>query len=140
MAATLRKLRLKFELLKDTEVVSYVSTVNGVVTRWLFKVPALVTDNYMQAGNKELIVMRVFGNGQFVLSAYPILKRPPKRKRTAEQGSPFLSPLAVLKLPFRWGTNSGYYCVVYKDGLFDQHFPLLKDSPQIADFGFVFDV
>lgn len=139
MAATLRKFQTKFELLKDTTAISYVSTVNGVVTRWLFKVPAVITDNYMQAGNKALIVMRMFGNGQFVLASHPILKRPPKRKRTAEQGSPFLSPVAVLKLPFRWGTNVGYYCVVYNDGLVEQHFPLLRDSPQIADFGFVFD-
>lgn len=120
----------------DSFSVSYISMEFGHTTRYVFHIPEMLPHGYA-VNAPEFIALRNHGIPQNPIVVCRLAKKPAKKGRGPAAIENSEHPLLILCLPYAYGSLEGYYCMFYRNNVFDSKQIITKENP--GQFAYIFE-
>jgi hypothetical protein len=126
---------LKETNLGDTFPISYISLEPGKSTRFILKVPYMLPHGYaVNLPPSVILINHGHCLKPFVICPLKKKYRHGGRTKPSEQVE---QPLSILCLPYSYGASSGYYCVFYRNNIYERTQVILREQP--GEYGYLFE-
>ena len=107
----------------------------GRTTRYMFHLPEMLPHGYAVNAPEFIAIRNLAAVDSIVVCR--LAKKPAKKGRGPAAIENSEHPLLIICLPYSYGSIVGYYCMFYRNNVFDSKQIITKENP--GQFAYIFE-